>query len=153
MQSMGRRFAAAQHIVGVQAERFASTWGALRGLEREYAQATIADGIAVKSPGALTVPLIRERVADMLLVGEDDIEQSILLLLEIEKTVVEGAGAVGLAALLKHRGRFAGRHVGLVLCGGNIEPLVLAEIIQRGMVKSGRLVRLHFDVRDRKSVV
>jgi threonine dehydratase len=84
----------------------------------------------------------------VLLVGEDDIEQGILLLLEIEKTVVEGAGAVGLAALLKQRERFAGRKVGLVLCGGNIEPLVLAEIIQRGMVKSGRLVRLRFDVRD-----
>ena len=84
----------------------------------------------------------------MLLVSEDDIELAILLLLEIEKTVVEGAGAVGLAALLQHRERFAGRHVGLVLCGGNIEPLVLAEIIQRGMVKSGRLVRLRCDVRD-----
>jgi threonine dehydratase len=70
------------------------------------------------------------------------------MLLEIEKTVVEGAGAVGLAALLNHPQRFAGRHVGLVLCGGNIEPLILAEIIQRGMVKSGRLARLRFDVRD-----
>ena len=85
---------------------------------------------------------------DVLLVSEDDIELAILLLLEIEKTVVEGAGAVGLAALLRERERFAGRQVGLVLCGGNIEPLVLAEIIQRGMVKSGRLVRLRFDVRD-----
>ena len=70
------------------------------------------------------------------------------MLLEIEKTVVEGAGAVGLAALLKHSDRFAGRKVGLILCGGNIEPLVLAEIIQRGMVRSGRLVRLRVDVRD-----
>ena len=70
------------------------------------------------------------------------------MLLEIEKTVVEGAGAVGLAALMKHRARFAGRKVGLVLCGGNIEPLVLAEIIERGMVKSGRLARLRLDVRD-----
>ena len=84
----------------------------------------------------------------MLLVGEDDIEQAILMLLEIEKTVVEGAGAVGLAALMKHRARFAGRKVGLILCGGNIEPLVLAEIIERGMVKSGRLARLRLDVRD-----
>jgi threonine dehydratase len=123
-------------------------WSALHGEPRDCGQATIADGIAVRLPGALTLPLIRERVEDVLLVGEDDIEQGILLLLEIEKTVVEGAGAVGLAALLKHRERFAGRNVGLVLCGGNIEPLVLAEIIQRGMVKSGRLVRLHFDVRD-----
>jgi threonine dehydratase len=135
-------------VYGVQTERFPPVWSAMHGEARECGQATIADGIAVKSPGALTLPLILERVDDMLLVGEDDIEQAILLLLEIEKTVVEGAGAVGLAALLKQRERFAGRKVGLVLCGGNIEPLVLAEIIQRGMVKSGRLVRLRFDVRD-----
>jgi threonine dehydratase len=135
-------------VFGVQTERFPAVWSAVHGEARESAQATIADGIAVKSPGALTLPLIRQRVNDVLLVGEDDIEQAILLLLEIEKTVVEGAGGVGLAALMKHRGRFAGRKVGLVLCGGNIEPLVLAEIIQRGMVKSGRLARLRLDVRD-----
>ena len=135
-------------IVGVQTERFPAVWNAMHGEQRDSAQATIADGIAVKLPGALTLPLIRERVSDVLLVGEDDIEQAILMLLEIEKTVVEGAGAVGLAALLKHRARFAGRKVGLVLSGGNIEPLVLAEIIQRGMVKSGRLSRLRVDVRD-----
>ena len=135
-------------VIGVQTERFPAVWNAVHGEQRESAQATIADGIAVKHPGALTLPLIRERVADMLLVSEDDIEQAILMLLEIEKTVVEGAGGVGLAALLKHRERFAGRHVGLILCGGNIEPLVLGEIIQRGMVKSGRLVRLRIDVRD-----
>ena len=135
-------------VFGVQTERFPAVWNAVHGEQRESEQATIADGIAVKSPGALTLPLIRRLVTDVLLVSEDDIEQSILLLLEIEKTVVEGAGAVGLAALRRHRERFAGRHVGLVLCGGNIEPLVLAEIIQRGLVKSGRLVRLRFDVRD-----
>ena len=135
-------------VIGVQTERFPAVWNAMHGEQRDSAQATIADGIGVKLPGALTLPLIRERVADMLLVGEDDIEQAILMLLEIEKTVVEGAGAVGLAALLKHRERFKGRHVGLILCGGNIEPLVLGEIIQRGMVKSGRLVRLRIDVRD-----
>jgi len=135
-------------VFGVQSERFPAVWSALHADPRECAQATIADGIAVKSPGALTLPLIRERVDDVLLVGEDDIEQAILMLLEIEKTVVEGAGSVGLAALMKHRARFAGRKVGLVLSGGNIEPLVLAEIIQRGMVKSGRLARLRLDVRD-----
>ena len=135
-------------VIGVQTERFPAVWNSLHGESRDCAQATIADGIAVKSPGALTLPLIRQQVQDMLLVSEDDIELAILLLLEIEKTVVEGAGAASLAALLKHRDRFVGRHVGLVLCGGNIEPLVLAEIIHRGMVKSGRLVRLRFDVRD-----
>jgi len=135
-------------VIGVQTERFPAAWNAMHGKSQESAQATIADGIAVKSPGALTLPLIRERVNDIVLVGEDDIEQAILMLLEIEKTVVEGAGGVGLAALIKHAPRFKGRKVGLILCGGNIEPLVLAEIIERGMVKSGRLARLRLDVRD-----
>jgi len=135
-------------IVGVQTERFPAVWNAFHGEHHESGQATIADGIGVKSPGTLTLPLILERVDDLLLVSEDDIEQAILMLLEIEKTVVEGAGAVGLAALMKHRARFAGRRVGLILSGGNIEPLVLAEIIQRGMVRSGRLARLRLDLRD-----
>ncbi len=135
-------------VVGVQSERFPAVWNALHGGSRTSAQATVADGIAVKQPGELTLPLIRERVDDVLLVDEGDIEQAILMLLEIEKTVVEGAGATGLAALLKHRERFVGRKVGLVLCGGNIEPLMLAEIIERGMVRSGRLARLRVDVRD-----
>ncbi len=135
-------------VVGVQTERFPAVWNAFHGEQRESGQATIADGIGVKSPGALALPLIAERVDDLLLVSEDDIEQAILMLLEIEKTVVEGAGAVGLAAVMKHRDRFQGRRVGLILGGGNIEPLVLAEIIQRGMVRSGRLARLRLDLRD-----
>jgi threonine dehydratase len=135
-------------IVGAQTERFPSVWNLKHNQHHEIGLATIADGVAVKSPGALTLPVIQELVGEMLLVSEDEIEQAILLLLEIEKTVVEGAGGVGLAALLKHREQFAGRKVGLVLSGGNIEPLVLAEIIERGMVKSGRLARLRLDVRD-----
>jgi threonine dehydratase len=135
-------------IVGVQTERFPAAWNSKHGQNRESRQATIADGIGVKSPGALTLPVIHDLVDDVVLVSEDDIEQAILMLLEIEKTVVEGAGAVGLAAVLKDKASFAGRKVGLVLCGGNIEPLVLAEIIERGMVKSGRLARLRVDVRD-----
>jgi threonine dehydratase len=87
-------------------------------------------------------------VADIVLVDEGDIEEAIVMLLEIEKTVVEGAGAASLAALMRHRERFAGRHVGLVLCGGNIDPLMLAEIIQRGMVRSGRLARIKVELRD-----
>lgn len=135
-------------VIGVQAERFPQVWNAMRGEQRECGAATVADGIAVKTPGAVTLPLIRAHVDDVVLVAEDEIEQAIVLLLEIEKTVVEGAGAVGLAALLRHRERFVGRKVGLVLCGGNIEPLLLAEIIERGMVKSGRLARLRLDIRD-----
>ena len=135
-------------IIGVQSERFAGVWNATHAQPREGGQPTIADGIGVKTPGALTLPLITQHVSEVLLVAEDEIEQAILMLLEIEKTVVEGAGAVGLTALLRHPQRFAGRKVGLVLCGGNIEPLTLADIIQRGMAKSGRLARLRFDVRD-----
>ncbi len=135
-------------IVGVQTERFPAAWNAKHGGARTSGLATIADGIGVQQPGRLTLPLIDALVDDVVLVSEDDIEQAMLMLLEIEKTVVEGAGAVGLAAVLKDKARFAGRKVGLVLSGGNIEPLVLAEIIQRGMVKSGRLARLHIDARD-----
>jgi len=135
-------------IIGVQTERFPAAWNAKHAGDRACAQATIADGIGVKSPGALTLPVIHSLVDDVVLVDEGDIEQAILLLLEIEKTVVEGAGAVGLAAVMKDKARYAGRRVGLVLCGGNIEPLVLAEIIERGMVKSGRLARLRVNVRD-----
>jgi threonine dehydratase len=143
-------------LIGVQAERFPGAWAgwhgrdpaSAEGLRRGQSPVTMADGIGVHAPGALTLPLLREYLDDMLLVSEDAIEQAVLMLLEIEKTVVEGAGAVGLAALCTHPARFAGRKVGLVLCGGNIEPLVLAEIIHRGMVKSGRLARLRFDVRD-----
>jgi threonine dehydratase len=148
MATAARALKPAIEVYGVQTERFPAVWNAVHGEHRDCGQATIADGIAVKLPGDLTLPLIRQRVDDVLLVGEDDIEQAILMLLEIEKTVVEGAGGVGLAALMKHRARFAGRKVGLVLCGGNIDPLVLAEIIERGMVKSGRLARLRLDIRD-----
>ena len=114
----------------------------------EFGTTTIADGIAVKEPGKLTLPIVRDLVSAILLVEEGDIEQAIVLLLEIEKTVVEGAGAAGLAALLAHRQRFRGRKVGLVLCGGNIDPLMLADIIERGMVRTGRLTRLTVELRD-----
>ncbi len=121
-------------VIGVQTERFPSMHAAVHGdAAPAFGTSTIADGIAVKSPGRLTEALVRQYVDDIVLVDEGDLEQAIVLLLEIEKTVVEGAGAAGLAALLKHRGLFTGRRVGLVLCGGNIDPLVLAEIIERGV--------------------
>ena len=109
---------------------------------------TIADGIAVGTPGAITQRIIAEKVDDLLLVDEGDIEQAMVMLLEIEKTLVEGAGAAGLAALLKHPARFAGKKVGLVLCGGNIDPMLLAAIIERGMVRAGRLARICVSARD-----
>lgn len=135
-------------ILGVQTERFPSMLCALRGLAPEFGSNTIAEGIAVKQPGRLTLPIVREHVQDILLVGEGDIEQAIVLLLEIEKTVVEGAGAAGLAALLKYPERFRDRRVGVVLSGGNIDPLMLADLIERGMVRTGRLTRLTVQLRD-----
>jgi threonine dehydratase len=135
-------------ILGVQAERFASMYRAVKGGQGEFGTSTIADGIAVKTPGALTLPVVRELVDDIVLVGEGALEQAIVMLLEIEKTVVEGAGAAGLAALLAYPQRFRGRRVGLILCGGNIDPLMLSEIIERAMVRSGRLTRLCVELTD-----
>jgi len=136
-------------VIGVQSRRFPSMQCALTGATPVFGASTIADGIAVKTPGTLTLPVIRERVDEVLLVDEGDIERAILMLLEIEKTVVEGAGAAGLAAILADPARFRGRRVGLVLCGGNIDPLTLASIIARGLVRSGRLARVAVELDDR----
>lgn len=135
-------------IIGVETTRFPSMLCALRGTPPSFGASTIAEGIAVKEPGVLTKKIVERLVSDILLVDEGDIEEAIVLLLEIEKTVVEGAGAASLAALLKHRERFVGKSVGLVLCGGNIDPLMLTGIIERGMVRSGRLSRLTVEIRD-----
>ena len=135
-------------VVGVQTARFPAMFNAIKGTHHPQGTSTIAEGIAVGTPGRITEALIRARVDDMLLVDEGDIEQAVLMLLEIEKTVVEGAGAAGLAALLKYPERFRGRKVGLVLCGGNIDPLLLAAIIERGMVRAGRLARVKVGSRD-----
>jgi threonine dehydratase len=135
-------------IVGVQTDQFPSMYAAFKGVELPTANATLAEGIAVKLPGELTCPIVKRAVDDVVLVAEGDIEQAIVMLLEIEKTVVEGAGATGLAALLRHPEQFAGRRVGLILCGGNIDPMVLADIIERGMVRAGRLARIRVHTRD-----
>ncbi|MGM9427326.1 threonine ammonia-lyase [Hydrogenophaga sp. MI9] len=135
-------------IVGVQTERFPAMYNAVKGTHLPQGSSTIAEGIAVGTPGVITQAIIRDKVDDLLLVDEGDIEQAIVMLLEIEKTLVEGAGAAGLAALLKHPAPFAGRNVGLVLCGGNIDPMLLASIIERGMVRAGRLARVQVSARD-----
>jgi len=135
-------------IIGVQTERFPAMVNAIKGTLLPQGTSSIAEGIAVGSPGEITQAIIRQHVDDLLLVDEGDIEQAIVMLLEIEKTLVEGAGAAGLAALLRHPERFAGKRVGLVLCGGNIDPLLLASIIERGMVRAGRLARVVVNARD-----
>ncbi len=116
-------------VVGVQTQRFPSMVNAVQGTHHPMGTATIAEGIAVGTPGRITQEVVARLVDDLLLVDEGDIEQAVLMLLEIEKTLVEGAGAAGLAALVRHPARFAGRKVGLVLSGGNIDPLLLAAII------------------------
>jgi threonine dehydratase len=135
-------------IIGVQSERFPSVHAAVKSVPPVFGASTIADGIAVRQAGALTLPIIRNLVDDILLVGEGDIEQAIVMLLEIEKTVAEGAGAAALGALLRNRPQFRGRMVGIVISGGNIDPMLLAWIIERGMARSGRLARLRVELRD-----
>lgn len=135
-------------VVGVQVQRFPSMLNAVRNSDLPMGMSTIAEGIAVTQPGVITQEVVKRCVDDLLLVDEGDIEQAVLMLLEIEKTLVEGAGAVGLAALVRHRERFRGKRVGLVLSGGNIDPLLLAAIIGRGMVRSGRLARICVSARD-----
>ena len=137
-------------IIGVQSERYPAAHHAFHGLDPSDVPNgdTVADGIAVKSPGTLTMELIRRHVDDIVLVREKDIEQAIFMLAEIEKTVVEGAGAVGVAAVMRHKDRFQGQDVGTILCGGNIDMMTLSSVLQRGMVRSHRLVRLEVEVPD-----
>ncbi|MVW73595.1 threonine ammonia-lyase [Bordetella sp. 15P40C-2] len=139
-------------IVGVQTERFPAMYAAVNQVDMTPGNYTIAEGIAVKTPGVLTQEIVRRLVDRIELVGESDIEHAIVVLLEIEKTVVEGAGAAGLAALLHDQAqggnRFRGKRVALVLTGGNIDPLMLGELIERGMVRAGRLARIRVDLRD-----
>ncbi|MEQ5801142.1 threonine ammonia-lyase [Halomonas sp. H10-9-1] len=135
-------------VVGVQTQRFPAMQQALAGEPIHCGLATLAEGIAVKQPGKLTLPIVRERVSDIVLVDEPEIERAILLLLEIEKSVAEGAGAAGLAAVLADPERYRGRKVGLILCGGNIDMLALSSVIQRGLVRSGRIVRVRVAIPD-----
>jgi threonine dehydratase len=135
-------------VIGVQTVRFPAMFNAIKGTHHPQGTSTIAEGIAVGTPGSITTEIVRQRVDDLVLVDEGDIEQALVMLLEVEKTLVEGAGAVGLAAMLKEPERFRGKRVGLVLCGGNIDPLLLAAIIERGMVRAGRLARIRVGARD-----
>jgi len=135
-------------IIGVQTTRFPGMVNAIKGTHHPQGASSIAEGIAVGTPGLLPQAIIRRLVSDLVLVDEGDIEQAIVLLLEVEKTLVEGAGAAALAALLRYPDLFRGKTVGLVLCGGNIDPLLLASIIERGMVRAGRLARLRVSARD-----
>lgn len=136
-------------VVGAQADLYPSMYCHVTGEDLPSSGDTIAEGIAVKEPGKITSAIVAEIVDDIVLTPERDIERAVSLLVQVEKSVVEGAGAAGLAAVLTHPERFRGRHVGLVLCGGNIDPRLLANVLVRDLARVGRLARLRIRLQDR----
>jgi threonine dehydratase len=140
-------------IVGVECALYPSMWNALKGQSRAVGGATLAEGIAVKNVGKLTEPVVRELVSDVLLVEEAHLERAVNAFLTHQKTMAEGAGAAGLAALLANRERFAGRRVGLILCGGNIDPRILSSIMFRELERESRVVSFRLTIPDRPGVL
>lgn len=136
-------------IIGVQAELYPSMYNAVRAEALPMRGDTLAEGIAVKAPGRITTDIIRALVDDIVLVTEPQIERAVATLIAIEKTVVEGAGAVGLAAVLAKPELFAGRNVGLILTGGNIDTRLVASVLTRELAREGRLAQLTIDIVDR----
>jgi len=135
-------------ILGVESTTYSAMYQRLRGLPISVGGDSIAEGLAVRDVGELPLRILREFAIDVLLADEETIEEAIVCLIEIEKTVAEGAGAAGLAALLQHPARFTGKRVGLPICGGNIDARMLASVLMRGLVRDGRLVRLHVTLPD-----
>ncbi|XUU59362.1 threonine ammonia-lyase [Erythrobacter sp. HA6-11] len=136
-------------VIGVQAALFPSMYAKVKGLDMDCGGDTLAEGIAVKAPGEFTSKIIADLVDDIELVEERSLEKAVSLLLQIEKTVVEGAGAAGLAAVLQNPERFKGKTIGLVLCGGNIDTRLLANVLLRDLARQGRLARLRITLQDR----
>ncbi len=135
-------------VIGVQSDRWPSMVAATTARDLPIGGSTLADGIAGPTAGALTQRLVAAHVAEVRTVSDESVEAAVNLLLEIEKVVVEGAGAAGIAALLEHPSIGIGRRVGVVLSGGNIDPRLLASVIMRGLVRGGRLARLLIEVTD-----
>ena len=136
-------------IIGVEAQLYPSMLNAIKHSHLPVGGDTLAEGIAVTTPGRITRPIIEKLVDDIVLVSEADLERAITLLITIEKTVVEGAGAAGLAAMMMDPRRYKGHKVGLILCGGNIDTRLLASVLTRDLAREGRLSRLAIDVPDR----
>jgi threonine dehydratase len=149
MAVAARSLRPALRIVGVQAELYPSMYNAIKHGHLPMRGDTLAEGIAVKSPGKLTTEIIRGLVDDIVLVTEAEIECAVATLINIEKTVVEGAGAAGLAAVRANPALFAGRNVGLVLTGGNIDTRLIASVLTRELAREGRLTQLSLDIVDR----
>ncbi len=140
-------------IVGVEATLYPSMWNALHQGNRPCGGATLAEGIAVKNVGKLTLPVVRELVSDVVLVDETLIERAVNAFLTLQKTMAEGAGAAGLAAMLAEPERFRGRKVGLILCGGNIDPRILATIMVRELERADRIVSFRLTIPDRPGIL
>lgn len=140
-------------VFGVQTELYPGVKAAMAGEPGIFSASTIAEGIAVQGPGELNLRILRALVDEVLIVPESLIEEAIAMLIEVEKTVVEGAGAAGLAALLHDRERFAGRQVGVVLCGGNMDLRLLASVLTRSLVRQNRLVKIRLMAEDRPGLL
>jgi threonine dehydratase len=136
------------HVLGVESKTWSAMHQRLNGLPVRVGGDTIAEGMAVRDVGERTLEICRRLVDEVLLVEEEAIERAIVALVEIEKTVAEGAGAAGLAALLSEPRRFAGKRVGIPVCGGNIDSRLLSAVLMRGLVRDGRLVRLRVRMTD-----
>jgi threonine dehydratase len=148
MATAAKALRPAIRVYGVESRPWCAMHQRLSGLDVAVGGDTIAEGLAVRDVGELALAIARERVDGILLVEEETIERAIVDLIEIEKTVAEGAGAAGFAVLLEHAGRFAGQRVGIPICGGNIDSRVLSAVLMRGLVRDGRLVRLRVAMPD-----
>jgi threonine dehydratase len=140
-------------IVGTEAALYPSVWNALKSADLPIGGPTLAEGIAVKNVGKLTLPVIRELVSDVILANEAQLERAVNAYLTLQKTMAEGAGAAGLAAMLAEPARFRGKRVGLILCGGNIDPRILASIMVRELDRESRIVSFRLTIPDRPGVL
>ena len=140
-------------VVGAEAAMYPSFWNALTGEQRPSGGPTLAEGIAVKNVGKLTLPIVRELVSEIVLVDEESIERAVNAYLTLQKTMAEGAGAAGLAAMLLKPERFRGRKVGLILCGGNIDPRILSTIMVRELERECRIASFRLAIPDRPGVL
>jgi len=140
-------------VVGVEAALYPSMWNALRGDDKPVGGPTLAEGIAVKTVGTLTLPVVRELVSDIILVDEEHLERAVNAYLTLQKTMAEGAGAAGLAAMLAAPEKFRGKKVGLILCGGNIDPRILASIMVRELERDQHIVSFRLTIPDRPGVL
>ncbi len=140
-------------IIGVECELYPSMWNAIHRANRPCGGATLAEGIAVSDAGKLTLPVVRELVGDIILVDEPLLERAVNAFLTLQKTMAEGAGAAGLAAMLAAPERFAGRKVGLILCGGNIDPRILASVMVRELERADRIASFRLTIPDRPGIL